>query len=57
MISLQDVDVIEFYVSDKTNNYFVINEEYLNIIITNIYNNNLLILFSFTFFLHYIVVL
>ena len=50
MISLKDVDAIEFYVSEKANNYFVLSEDYLNIIISNIYSNNLLILFSLTFF-------
>ena len=50
MISLKDVDAIEFYVSEKANNYFVLSEDYLNIIISNIYSNNLLILFSLSFF-------
>ena len=50
MITLSDVDAIEFYVSEKANNFYIINEDYLNMIITNIYSNNLLILFSFTFF-------
>ena len=50
MISLKDVDAIEFYVSEKTTNYFVISEDYLKLLLTNIYSNNLLILFSLTFF-------
>ena len=50
MITLSDVDAIEFFVSEKANNYYILSEEYLNMIITNIYSNNLLILFSFTFF-------
>tara|TARA_E500000178_G_scaffold354966_1_gene425855 strand:- start:673 stop:960 length:288 start_codon:yes stop_codon:yes gene_type:complete len=50
MIPLKDVDAIEFYVSEKANNYFVLSEDYLNIIISNVYSNNLLILFSLTFF-------
>ena len=33
MIPLKDVDAIEFYVSEKANNYFVLSEDYLNIII------------------------
>jgi hypothetical protein len=50
MISLKDVDAIEFYVSEKATNYFVISEDYLKLLLTNIYSNNLLILFSLTFF-------
>ena len=40
----------ELLISEKIENYIIISEEYLNMIITNIYSNNLLILFSFTFF-------
>ena len=50
MITLSDVDDIEFYVSEKVVNYFILSEEYLNMIITNIYSNSLLMLFSLTFF-------
>jgi hypothetical protein len=50
MISLKDVDAIEFYVSEKATNYFVISEDYLKLLLTNIYSNNLLLLFSLTFF-------
>ena len=41
---------IELLIGEKMNNYIIINEEYFNYLVTNIYNNNLLILFSFTFF-------
>ena len=50
MITLSDVDAIEFYVSEKANNFYIISQDYLNMIITNIYSNNLLILFTLTFF-------
>lgn len=50
MISLNEVNAIEFYVSEEPDNYFIISEDYLNMILSNIYSNNLLILFTLTFF-------
>ncbi len=50
MISLNEVNAIEFYVSEEAENYFIISEDYLNMILSNIYSNNLLILFTLTFF-------
>ena len=41
---------IELLIGEKMNNYIIINEDYFNYLVTNIYSNNLLILFSFTFF-------
>ena len=41
---------IELLIGKKIENYIIINEDYFNYLVTIIYNNNLLILFSFTFF-------
>lgn len=41
---------IELLIGEKMNNYIIINEEYFNYLVTIIYNNNLLILFTLTFF-------
>ena len=41
---------IELLIGEKIENYIIINEDYFNYLVTIIYNNNLLILFSFTFF-------
>lgn len=41
---------LELLIGEKIENYIVIDENYFKFLINNIYNNNLLILFSFTFF-------
>jgi hypothetical protein len=50
IILLNEVNAIEFYISEEADNYFIISEDYLNMILSNIYSNNLLILFTLTFF-------
>ena len=41
---------IELLMGKKMENYIVIDEDYFNFLVSNIYNNNLLILFTLTFF-------
>lgn len=41
---------LELLIGEKIENYIVIDENYFNFLVTNIYNNNLLILFTLTFF-------
>ena len=45
-----DKNKIEVIMSEKMNNYIIIDENYFNFLVNNIYNNNLLILFTLTFF-------
>ena len=41
---------IELLMGKKMENYILIDEDYFNFLVSNIYNNNLLILFTLTFF-------
>jgi hypothetical protein len=41
---------LELLIGKKMEDYIIMDIDYLNFLITNIYNNNLLILFSLSFF-------
>ena len=41
---------IELLIDEKINNYIIIDENYFKFLVSYIYNNNLLILFTLTFF-------
>ena len=41
---------IELLIGEKMENYIIMDKNYFNFLVTNIYSNNLLILFNFVFF-------
>ena len=50
MITLQNNDNLEIISQNEIQNYFIINENFLDYIISNMFANNLLILFIFACF-------